>query len=91
MREHPLRLLLTRLRAIRKESKVELVYLHRGAPDDQARITVSSISRIGRGWFMLEDGETQIPFHRVLSVTDPESGQILWEKRRPGGSSTRRP
>lgn len=61
---------------------VDLVYIHRGAAEDQRRIRVSSISRVGKGWFMLEDGETQIPFHRVLLVKDSVSGSILWQKRR---------
>ncbi len=44
-------------------------------------IDVSSINRLGKGSFMLEDGETQIPFHRVLYVKDQRTGVILWEKR----------
>ena len=65
----------------------ELVYVHRGASEDQLRIKVSTISRLGKGWFMLADGETQIPFHRVLLVTDPISGSVLWEKRRHSSST----
>jgi uncharacterized protein (UPF0248 family) len=84
MREHPLRSILSRvLRGPGDQSGVELVYLHRGAPEDQVRVKVSTISHLGKGWFMLSDGETQIPFHRVLYVTDLRSNTILWEKRKP--------
>ena len=85
MREHPLRSLLSRLlRGPGNSSQIELVYRHRGAPDDQIGIRVSTISRLGKGWFMLEDGDTQIPYHRVLYVRDLASGATLWEKRQPG-------
>ncbi len=84
MREHPLRSILSRvLRGPGDSSEVELTYLHRGAPEDQVRIRVSTISHLGKGWFMLDDGETQIPFHRILYVTDLRSKTILWEKRKP--------
>ncbi len=84
MREHPLRSILSRvLRGPGDQSEVELVYLHRGAPEDEVRIRVSTISHLGKGWFMLSDGETQIPFHRVLYVTDLRSKTILWERRKP--------
>src|SRR2546427_12851405 len=84
MREHPLRAILSRLlRGPGDPSEVELVYLHRGAPENGVRIRVSTISHLGKGSFMLSDGETQIPFHRVLYVTDLRSKTILWEKRKP--------
>jgi uncharacterized protein (UPF0248 family) len=83
MREHPLRSILSRvLRGPSDSSEVELAYLHHGAPGDQVRIRVSTISHLGKGSFMLGDGETQIPFHRVLYVTDLRSKTILWEKRK---------
>ena len=89
MREHPLRSILSRaLRGRGDSSEVEMVYIHRGATEDCLRIRVSTISRLGKGWFMLEDGETQIPFHRVLSVTNLQSKAILWEKRKPLHAST---
>src|SRR5881409_2558326 len=85
MREHPLRSLLSRLlRGPGNSSQIELVYRHRGAPDDQICIRFSTISRLGKGWFMLEDGDTQIPYHRVLYVRDLASGAPLWEKRQAG-------
>src|SRR5438094_8746119 len=90
MREHPLRSLLSRLlRGPGNSSQIELVYRHRGAPDDQIGIRVSTISRLGMEWFMLEDGDTQIPYHRSLYVRDLASVETVWERRPPGLSSGR--
>lgn len=43
-------------------------------------IKVSDIARLGKGSFLLLDGETQIPFHRVLYVIDAKK-TLLWRKR----------
>jgi len=92
MREHPLRSILSRvLRGPGDSSEVELAYLHRGVPENQVRIRVSTISHLGKGWFMLADCETQIPFHRVLYVVDSRSKIILWEKRKPLHSANPNP
>ncbi len=61
-------------------SQFELAYVHRGAADDQMIIKVSDIARLGKGSFLLRDGETQIPFHRVLYVLDMER-TLLWRKK----------
>ena len=61
-------------------SQFELAYVHRGAVDDQMVIKVSDIASLGKGSFLLRDGETQIPFHRVLYVLDPQKA-LLWRKR----------
>lgn len=82
MREHPLRALLSRIvRGSKDGFQVELVYRHRGAPQDEMKIQVASITKIGKGWFMLNDGETQIPYHRVLVVRNLRTGEVLWTKR----------
>ena len=84
MPEHPLRSLLSRiLRGRGDPSEVELIYLHRGASNDQLVIRVSTISHLSKGSFLLSDGETQIPYHRVLNVTNTVSNRVLWEKRQP--------
>ncbi len=83
MKEHPLRQLLSRiLRSDRNPSRYELAYVHRGGPDDMAKIRVSEIKQVGKGWFLLADGETQIPFHRILYIKDEEKQSTLWEKRK---------
>jgi uncharacterized protein (UPF0248 family) len=80
VREHPLRRILSSiLRGGRDPSSFELAYRHRGAPHDKIVIKVSEVKYVGKGWFLLSDGETQIPFHRILYIKDEKS--TLWEKR----------
>ena len=81
MREHPLKAILSRImRGGSDPSQFELAYVHRGAVDDQMVIKVSDIASLGKGSFLLRDGETQIPFHRVLYVLDSRKN-LLWRKR----------
>ncbi len=81
MREHPLRAILSRImRGGDDPSQFELAYVHRGTVDDQMVIKVSDIASLGKGSFLLRDGETQIPFHRVLYVLDSRK-TLLWRKR----------
>jgi len=82
MGEHPLRRILSRiLRSEEDPSSYEITYIHRGAPDDVVRIKASSIKKVGKGSILLSDEETQIPFHRIISVKDEKRQQTLWEKR----------
>ncbi len=81
MREHPLKATLSRImRGGSDPSQSELAYVHRGAVDDQMVIKVSDIASLGEGSVLLRDGETQIPFHRVLYVLDSRKS-LLWRKR----------
>ena len=81
MREHPLKAILSRIMHGGSDpSEFELGYVHRGTVDDQMIIRVSEIARLGKGSFLLRDGETQIPFHRVLYVMDSKK-TLLWRKR----------
>ena len=81
MREHPLKAILSRImRGGSDPSQFELAYVHRGAADDQMIIKVSDIAGLGKGSFLLRDGETQIPFHRILYVMDGKKN-LLWRKK----------
>jgi uncharacterized protein (UPF0248 family) len=81
MREHPLKAILSRImRGGSDPSEFKLAYVHRGAADDQMIIKVSDIARLGKGSFLLRDGETQIPFHRILYVMDGKKN-LLWRKK----------
>ena len=81
MREHPLKAILSRiLRGGGDPSGFELAYVHRGAAENQMIINVSEISKIGKGSFGLPDGETRIPYHRVLYVLGPDK-RLWWKKR----------
>ncbi len=89
MGDHPLRKILSGIvQGGKAPSEFEIAYTHRGAPEDTVRIKASEIARVGKGWFLLPDGETQIPFHRILYVRDEKRGLVLWAKRVPQQSST---
>lgn len=92
MAEHPLRRILSRIRrATPDPARYEVVYIHRGAENDQAVIDMSMVGTIAKGSFTLSDGETMIPFHRVIRVRNLEDGRILWEKRTTTPSDSPRP
>ncbi|MEM2839854.1 MAG: RNA repair domain-containing protein [Thermoplasmata archaeon] len=57
--------------------QVEVVILHRGAPNDRRTILGRDIARIGQTFF--ETSETSIPYHRVLEIRC--DGKVLFEKR----------
>ena len=81
MREHPLKAILSRImRGGSDPSEFELAYVHRGGVDHQMIIKVSDVARLRKGSFVLTDGETQIPFHRVLYVVNGNKTP-LWSKR----------
>jgi len=84
-RLHPLKNILNKiLWDNRSNSKDYLVtYVHRGAPSDSKKIPFTSIRKIGKSWFSLleVDDEIQIPFHRIITVQNIRTGEILWQKR----------
>jgi len=84
-RLHPLRNILNKILWDNKaNSKDYLVtYVHRGAPSDSKKIPFTSIRKIGKSWFSLleVDDEIQIPFHRIITVQNIRTGEILWQKR----------
>jgi uncharacterized protein (UPF0248 family) len=75
------KILSTILRGGKDADEFIVAYIHRGAPEDTLRIRASKISQVGKGWFLLSDGETQIPFHRILYVRDEKSDLVLWTKK----------
>jgi len=60
----------------------EVIFIHRGAAGDAKKISMSQIVKVERSWFKyLESGSEQlIPLHRVLSVTNRITGEVLWSK-----------
>ncbi len=84
---HPLKNILNRFfwdKAV-SPNDYELSFVHRGAPDDTKTIPVSSVEKVGGSWFAYRadnDGETTIPFHRILKIRNIRTGQVLWKSRR---------
>ena len=81
MPDHPLRKILSGIVRAGVPEDVTIIYLHRGAPGDQITIIASAVTNVRKGSFLLSDGETQIPFHRILQVENTKNGKIIWMKR----------
>lgn len=60
-----------------------VVFVHRGAPKNERSVSCEEIVRLEHSDFILVglDGETHIPYHRVLRILDKD-GNIVW--RKPG-------
>ncbi|RLG22410.1 DUF504 domain-containing protein [Methanosarcinales archaeon] len=54
---------------------VEVVYIHRGAPNNMRRISGYDIVEIGAGFFTLKNG-TRIPYHRIVEIR--KDGKVVW-------------
>jgi uncharacterized protein (UPF0248 family) len=82
---HPLRNILNRILWNEKEHQEDylITYIHRGAPGDSRQVPFTSIKKIGKSWFSLSEAgeEIQIPFHRIVTVQNVQTGEILWRKR----------
>jgi uncharacterized protein (UPF0248 family) len=55
--------------------QLEVVYLHRGAPDDLKRISGREIVHIGTSFLSLKEAE--IPHHRIVKIL--YEGEVLNE------------
>jgi len=74
-----------------RASEYEVTFVHRGAPGDIRKVSVSEIEEVHRSWFLLRSQEEEsatIPLHRVLEIRQVSSGRIVWQKtlRRRGGT-----
>jgi len=58
--------------------QLEVVYLHRGAPDDLKRISGREIVHIGTSFLSLKEAE--IPHHRIVKIL--YEGEVLFERKK---------
>jgi len=58
--------------------ELEVVYLHRGAPDDLKRISGREIVHIGTSFLSLKEAE--IPHHRIVKIL--YEGEVLFERKK---------
>lgn len=58
--------------------QLEVVYLHRGAPDDLKRIYGREIVNIGKSFLSLKEAE--IPHHRIVKIL--YKGEVLFERKK---------
>ncbi|MCW3134811.1 MAG: RNA repair domain-containing protein [Methanophagales archaeon] len=56
--------------------QLEVVYLHRGAPDDLKRISGREVVHIGKSFLSLNEAE--IPHHRIVKIL--YEGEVLFER-----------
>jgi len=82
---HPLRNILNGILWNRKGDLRDytITYIHRGAVGDIRKIPFTTIKKVGKSWFLLQKAgdETLIPFHRVVTVENTRTGEVLWRKR----------
>jgi uncharacterized protein len=88
---HPLKNVLNRLRwdTDEKPENYVITYRHRGAPGDVKIVRASSVKKLGKSYFTIQevDGadESVIPFHRILEIRNTIDDSIIWitRKKRP--------
>ena len=82
---HPLKNILNKVFWDKRENPDDyiLTFIHRGGGEDVKTIQLRKIVDVGNSWFAYgdaEEGETTIPFHRVISIKNTRSGEVLWRK-----------
>ena len=60
--------------------QLEVVYLHRGAPDDLKRISGREIVHIGTSFLSLKEEGAEIPHHRIIKIL--YEGEVLFERKK---------
>jgi uncharacterized protein (UPF0248 family) len=58
-------------------NKIEIWYIHRGAPNDTAIISGSDILEVQRSF--MKTKTATIPYHRIFKII--YAGNVVWEKR----------
>ncbi|MCU0859390.1 MAG: DUF504 domain-containing protein [Thermoplasmata archaeon] len=58
-------------------------YVHRGAPDDRAKVDGAAICQLGSLFF--ETADASIPYHRVLRID--HKGRTLFERKGKAGGT----
>ena len=71
-----LRNLLNEIKWTKDLQKIEIWYLHRGAPHDTKVISGAEIISLGRSF--LETASATIPYHRIIKVL--YDGEILFDR-----------
>jgi len=67
----------------------EVGFIHRGASGDVKTFRGGSLKKVERSWFLYDNGteEHSIPLHRILTVRNVKTGDVLWMKRRRSNSA----
>ena len=60
--------------------QLEVVYLHRGAPDDLKKISGREIVNIEKSFLRLKAEGAEIPHHRIIKIL--YEGEVLFERKK---------
>jgi len=70
------------------KSKIDdyiLIYIHRGAINDEKVIKLTQITKVNKDSFYYKeteyDEETYIPYHRIKMIKSNKTNEIIYEKR----------
>ncbi|MBD3351190.1 MAG: DUF504 domain-containing protein [Candidatus Lokiarchaeota archaeon] len=67
-----------------KINDIDIVYIHRGAPNDQLRLNCGDIDKVNSDSFEYVDPETGydkiIPFHRIEKIVNNKNKEIIYQK-----------
>ncbi|MEM3506958.1 MAG: RNA repair domain-containing protein [Candidatus Bathyarchaeia archaeon] len=83
MKENPLRNLLNKIIWSKSNDaeNFEITFIHRGEVNNRKSILAKNIIKVGKSCFYYkENGETLIPFHRIVLIKNLKSGKVLWKK-----------
>lgn len=76
------------------KDQFEITYIHRGAPGDRKTVRVSRIEQVLPSFFTYRrrstGEEVYIPYHRILTIANRETGKVYYRKRSHQRGQTRR-
>lgn len=58
--------------------KYSVVYVHRGAPNDEKTVSCTDIVDLEHSDMIIEE-RTHIPYHRIKRILDSQ-GNVVWKK-----------
>ena len=67
----------------------EIVFIHRGAPNDLKVIPAWCVVKVNPGSFEYSLGgeNARIPFHRIVEIRDAKSGKVVWRSPKHGSAA----
>ncbi|MHA1342073.1 MAG: DUF504 domain-containing protein [Promethearchaeota archaeon] len=69
----------------KKKDNYIIIYIHRGAPNDERIVNLNEITKVTKDSFCFDDIEyeieTCIPFHRIIRIESVDKSEILYQKR----------
>ncbi|MCC6017618.1 MAG: RNA repair domain-containing protein [archaeon YNP-LCB-003-016] len=63
----------------------EVIFIHRGAPDDLKSVSAKAIVKVRQQSFEYKEDEEKIvyiPFHRIVAIRNIKTGKVVWRSRK---------